>query len=154
MKPSISFLILHKYYVSILTCLCDYLRFLSAYNARFSIEQDLDIIQSSRVAVDGERVRYILSAVDSVEHSYPSNLGRKKRHNKPSKPASNKNTARHCPVEPRPMINGDLDEDHLQVCFLVGALRLGFVGNDVLESDKIYTSSLKIMKNEKSPISN
>ena len=104
--------------ISFILCLFIFYRFLSAYNARFSIEKDLDIIQSSTVAVDDARVQYILSAVDSASSTYPSTVGRRKKMQNTSATFNGPHKVEsHSPTIHGTMVNGKLDETNLQVWF-------------------------------------
>ena len=53
-------------------------RFLSSYDSRFSIAEDLNRIQQSTASVDDTRVEYILAAVDSARKAFPSHLAQRK----------------------------------------------------------------------------
>lgn len=53
-------------------------RFLSSYDSRFSIAEDLDRIQQSTASVDDTRVEYILAAVDSARKAFPCHLAQRK----------------------------------------------------------------------------
>ena len=53
-------------------------RFLSSYDSRFSIAEDLNRIQQSTASVDDTRVDYILTAVDSARKAFPCRLARRK----------------------------------------------------------------------------
>ena len=54
------------------------IRFLSSYDSRFSIKEDLNRIQQLTACVDDMRVDYILGAVDSARKSFPCHLTRRK----------------------------------------------------------------------------
>ena len=56
-------------------------RFLSSYDSRFSIEEDLNRIQQSTASVDDTRVEYILAAVDSARKAFPCRLAQRKNDN-------------------------------------------------------------------------
>ena len=53
-------------------------RFLSSYDSRFSITEDLNTIQQSVASVDDTRVDYILAAVDSARKAFPCHLAQRK----------------------------------------------------------------------------
>ena len=53
-------------------------RFLSSYDSRFSITEDLNTIQQSTASVDDTRVDYILEAVGSARKAFPCHLAQRK----------------------------------------------------------------------------
>ena len=53
-------------------------RFLSSYDSRFSIAEDLNRIQQCTASVDDTRVDYILTAVDSARKAFPCRLVQRK----------------------------------------------------------------------------
>lgn len=71
------------------------------------------------MAVDEARVRYILSAVDSAVQTYPSSLGKRKEQSKIASFDRPEKLETHSRADLGAMVNGDLDENILQVCFFV-----------------------------------
>ena len=53
-------------------------RFLSSYDSRFSITEDLNTIHQSTASVDDTRVDYILEAVGSARKAFPCHLAQRK----------------------------------------------------------------------------
>ncbi|KAJ7376768.1 Activating signal cointegrator 1 complex subunit 2 [Desmophyllum pertusum] len=61
-------------YLQVLTSILSEKRFLSSYDSRFSIREDLNRMQKSKASVDETRVDYILAAVDSARKAFPCHL--------------------------------------------------------------------------------
>lgn len=53
-------------------------RFLSSYDSRFSLREDLNRMQQSTASVDETRVDYILAAVDSARRAFPCRVTQRK----------------------------------------------------------------------------
>ena len=58
-------------------------RFLSSYDSRFVIKEDLNRIQRCSVSTDETRVEYIMAAVESARRAFPNHVKRKENSTKP-----------------------------------------------------------------------
>lgn len=65
-------------YLQVLTSILSEKRFLSSYDSRFSIREDLNRIQQLTAGVDETRMDYILDAVDSARKAFPRHFSKRK----------------------------------------------------------------------------
>lgn len=63
--------------------LCLLFRFLSSYDSRFVIKEDLNRIQRCSVSTDETRVDYIMAAVESARRAFPNHVKRTENSTKP-----------------------------------------------------------------------
>lgn len=65
-------------YLQVLTSILSEKRFLSSYDSRFSIREDLNRIQQLTASVDETRMDYILDAVESARKAFPRHFTKRK----------------------------------------------------------------------------
>ncbi|CAH3186731.1 unnamed protein product, partial [Porites evermanni] len=70
-------------FLQVLTSILSEKRFLSSYDSRFVIKEDLNRIQRCSVSTDETRVEYIMAAVESARRAFPNHVKRKENSTKP-----------------------------------------------------------------------